>query len=709
MARAIAASLAPPRASDPPPPWLDPVQADSFRLLLHLLRADRVALCAEPTGSGKTFIALAVARTLGAGSVVCLVPATLVNQWKATADRLGVEASVWSHSLLSRGRLPPCDPALVIVDESHHFRNPGIRRYRTLAPWLAGRGLLLLSATPVVNRAADLYHQLHLGLRDSGLAGHGVPSLRAAFARGEVPPAVGRFVIQRAEAICAPGVRTQRLAAATGAVSFLPDLDRLLLSAHPPIAALVRSVLVGSAASSARALAGTLRRYRHLLLHARDARADGLPVDRRQLRRLVRGPAEQLQFWSLLPVEDAPCELAFEDLPVLDSLLARLRAVWGEPDEKSRALEAILSDRLPTLVFVTARETIPFLRGVLPDPWLAWCTGGQAGIGTTSLPRHAVLRWFRPGEREAAVASPGQPRTLLTTDVAAEGLDLQDAGRVVHYDLPWTDVRIRQRNGRAVRRGSHRREVEVVHFLPVAGVERRLRQLELLHGKALLPASQGIGSQGLWRWRWRGEIADRLAGPAVNGVAIVRSDSPGALAGIVLERGGAVTDSTILCLGAEGRWSADPVEATRRLEEAERGDSLGAPDPRTVRLLLAGLSPSIRTLLGASSEARVSGLPPSPGTLLLGRRLRALAVTAARERDASRLDALDRALRFCNGGHTAGEQLLIDALASAEDAELLAALPTLPEPSPIPSPIRPRLTGLLLFQAAAACARRAGT
>lgn len=698
VACAIAASLAPTRAPDQPPACLDPAQADSFRLLVHRLRADGAVLCAEPTGSGKTYIALAVARALGEGLITCIVPSGLEPQWKETATRLGVDLCLWPHSLLSHGRLPPCDPSLVIVDESQHFRNPGIRRYRTLAPWLIGRRLLLLSATPVVNRPIDLYHQLHLGLRDSVLGIHGAPSLRAAFTRGEVPTALGRFVVQRVELVPAPVARHRTLPAASGAVPFLPEVDRLVLSTHPSVAALIRSVLLAAAASSTRALAGALRRYRFLLLQAQDALATGRQVDRKQLRHLVTGTAEQLQFWSLLPLQEMPGDLALEDLPLLEALLARLAEIGDAPDEKSLALQSLLRDGLPTLVFVTARETIPYLRRVLPDPWVAWCTGQRAGIGTTTLPREAVLQWFRPRRGEAGKLCPGRPRTLVTTDVAAEGLNLQGAGRVVHYDLPWTDVRIGQRNGRAVRRGSRHSQVDVVRVEPAAEIERRLHQAALLTGKSLLPATHGLGPQGKWRWRWRREIADALAGPALNGIAAVLSDTPAALAGIVLERGSRVVDATIFLLEGSATWRADPAGAVRLLECAASGRALAAPDARTVCTILDSLSPSVRDFVRASSELRVSGLQPTPGTLALGRRLRFLAAAAARERNAARLESLDRALRFCNGGHTAGEEMLIAAMATFDDEALLASLPTLPEPSPFPPPVRPRLTGLILFR-----------
>ena len=43
---------------------------------------------------------------------------------------------------------------------------------------------------------------------------------------------------------------------------------------------------------------------------------------------------------------------------------------------------------------------------------------------------------------------------LLTTDLASEGVNLQDASVVVHLDLPWTAARLEQRVGRVARLAS---------------------------------------------------------------------------------------------------------------------------------------------------------------------------------------------------------------------------------------------------------------
>ena len=43
-------------------------------------------------------------------------------------------------------------------------------------------------------------------------------------------------------------------------------------------------------------------------------------------------------------------------------------------------------------------------------------------------------------------------RVLISTDVLSEGLNLQDASRMINYDIHWNPVRLMQRIGRVDRR-----------------------------------------------------------------------------------------------------------------------------------------------------------------------------------------------------------------------------------------------------------------
>ncbi|MFN7019367.1 MAG: SNF2-related protein [Fimbriimonadales bacterium] len=61
--------------------------------------------------------------------------------------------------------------SVIVIDESHNFRNPGANRWRNLFELVRNANpdetrLILLTATPVNNSVYDLYHQIRLITRD---------------------------------------------------------------------------------------------------------------------------------------------------------------------------------------------------------------------------------------------------------------------------------------------------------------------------------------------------------------------------------------------------------------------------------------------------------------------------------------------------------------------------------------------------------------
>ncbi|MHA6695299.1 SNF2-related protein [Homoserinimonas sp. A520] len=82
---------------------------------------------------------------------------------------------------------------------------------------------------------------------------------------------------------------------------------------------------------------------------------------------------------------------------------------------------------------------------------------------------------------------------LLTTDVLAEGVNLQQAGEIVNYDLPWNPMRIVQRHGRVDRIGSEHPEIHLGVFFPSKHLDEFLR-LELTLVRKLKQADAAIGT-----------------------------------------------------------------------------------------------------------------------------------------------------------------------------------------------------------------------
>ncbi len=706
VARALARSLAPEQAADPAPGWLRGSQVRSFRRVLEALRRHRGALLADPVGSGKTFVALATAQALNPGRpTACLVPAALVSQWRQTADALGIGLVLLSHEAASRGHLPDIPRGLVLVDEAHRFRNPATRRYRRLAPWLMGQPVLLVTATPVVNRLDDLLHELLLAVRDDELRADGIVSLRDRLGTGTAPPALGKLIIEspatgtgqplRRSGVCPPTARES--ASATAA---LETIATLRLSRLAPTAALVRSVLQRATASSPAALAGALRRYRTLLLHARDARAAGRGLSRQEIRCFTGELEGQLVWWELLAAPGESMELDLGDLERIDEAIAAVSAALDAPDDKAERLRAVLHDGSPTLVFTTRRETVRYLRDRLAGAPVAWCTGDRAGVGFTSVPRSVVLGWFREGPG-APESRPTNVRHLLVTDVAAEGLDLQSAARVVHYDLPWTPMRLEQREGRAVRLGSRHATVDVVRFTPPPPLERALGLERLLARKAQLPASAGLGPGGRALWRWRSELAMAVEGEGVEGVATVDREPAGVLGGFTLYgiRGEGQTRlaSAVVWVEPGGGWTEDESVVAARLAEAGQREAASVPDPARLEAAVRLLAEPVRERLGLVRGSRWSSARPAAAAHAASLRTQAAIRDAARRRDLAGLEALERALGFLGGGHTAGETMAIERLGSMSDGELHRALARLPPPSVVWPVIEARLRGMVIF------------
>src|SRR5205823_4140478 len=189
-------------------------------------------------------------------------------------DRHVGKAPIVTHESLSATPYRPLPPSTVpyrlfIVDEAHRFRNPITNRYRALARLVVGSRVLLVTATPVHNRIADLFHLFRLFLRDHDLTALGVPSLWRA-ARGDadrhaVTAAAARLSVSRSREHVQAGYGTgpvvlpfpERAAGESIRVGTAPDaeLRQLVtgvagLEAGGEAAALFRLLLLSQLASS---------------------------------------------------------------------------------------------------------------------------------------------------------------------------------------------------------------------------------------------------------------------------------------------------------------------------------------------------------------------------------------------------------------------------------------------------------------------------
>ncbi|MXY92048.1 MAG: ATP-dependent helicase [Caldilineaceae bacterium SB0670_bin_27] len=163
-------------------------QKDGARSAITSLERHNGCILADSVGLGKTYTALAVIKhyELCNRSVLVLCPRKLRENWSLyqahtghianpfTDDRFAF--SLLSHTDLSRDRGDAAgidlanfswqNYALIVIDESHNFRNHQGQRYERLLNEVIGKGVktkvLMLSATPVNTSLIDLRNQIYL-------------------------------------------------------------------------------------------------------------------------------------------------------------------------------------------------------------------------------------------------------------------------------------------------------------------------------------------------------------------------------------------------------------------------------------------------------------------------------------------------------------------------------------------------------------------
>lgn len=291
---------------------------------------------------------------------------------------------------------------------------------------------------------------------------------------------------------------------------------------------LIRSGLLKRFESSSRAFVKTVTRMVHAHDHFARAVEEGVIPAPDALAQLRETDSDEA--WEELLAEGEPIEgeeLDTErllhdvrsDRDLLEGLRAQAATVSPEGDPKLKLLVDELAriateadregiseqdgrNRRKVLVFSYFADTVEWiaehLESVLQtDRRLAPLRGRMAVVrGTESydgVTRTDAVFGFAP---ESAEAPPSRAEDrfdiLVTTDILAEGMNLQQAGRVINYDLPWNPMRLVQRHGRIDRIGSPHEKVYLTCVFPDRQLERLLALEERIRTK-LAQAAASIG------------------------------------------------------------------------------------------------------------------------------------------------------------------------------------------------------------------------
>jgi len=164
---------------------------------------------------------------------------------------------------------------------------------------------------------------------------------------------------------------------------------------------------------------------------------------------------------------------SIQDLEQIAEFLKELEKFKPSQDKKLTELIKLLNNdpvlkAHKILIFSEFGDTARYLEHQLIEAGIAGVAQIDSG---TKGDRAKIIQRFAPYYNESSspqLKKEGKEeiRVLISTDVLSEGLNLQDATRLINYDLHWNPVRLMQRIGRVDRRMNPEIEAKILKDHP---------------------------------------------------------------------------------------------------------------------------------------------------------------------------------------------------------------------------------------------------
>lgn len=178
----------------------------------------------------------------------------------------------------------------------------------------------------------------------------------------------------------------------------------------------------------------------------------------------------------------------WEDDPKVDQLANEIGEIAAAAEREGIGKENI-RDRRKILLFTYFTDTAQYLTEALTqlakqgDPRLEAYEGRIAlATGGGRTERQDAIVGFAP-KTAGTGAEDDKYDLVIATDVLSEGVNLQQAGHIINYDLPWNPMRLVQRHGRIDRIGSEHKYIHLRCFFPDDELEELLQLEDRLQRK----------------------------------------------------------------------------------------------------------------------------------------------------------------------------------------------------------------------------------
>ncbi len=489
-------------------------------------------------GLGKTYIGAALLSHLETEGKPALViaPPRLVEYWQEVLANFGASKA----RVISSGKIEEVfenesylKKKVVLVDESHHFRNPETKRYRDLAKICEGKQVILVSATPQNLSIWDIYWQLKLFTpyeanhklriypveikkyfdacekrqaniddlisqifirRTRSDIKEFYPDERIYFPERKGPYRVdysidkvyeGGLYDELRKLISRLSYARYNLGKYAKKEEFDPDELQRLTVAWGNLRRLVQINLYRRLESSIQAFKDSIdthlkvhNSFNKILEEENKVWIGELDDLEDMIEKLENGNevewVERGNYYAAdkFDKDQLSLDLA-KDIEIFQLMKNYTSNLKAEDDDKLlKLIELLKRDELSgkkIIIFSCFESTVKYLYENV-NKILAKVDYIAGGKGL-----YEKIKRFAPVANKAKIRPEEEIKVLITTEVLSEGLNLQDGQVIINYELHWNPVRIIQRIGRIDRISSKHDEIYVYNFFPETEAEKQIK------------------------------------------------------------------------------------------------------------------------------------------------------------------------------------------------------------------------------------------
>ncbi|MEZ3165412.1 SNF2-related protein [Halorubrum miltondacostae] len=181
------------------------------------------------------------------------------------------------------------------------------------------------------------------------------------------------------------------------------------------------------------------------------------------------GGLEDVNLSEIIPnVTEQGIGLLEQEIEELESFVNNLKHINKDPKIDQLIDDLNELDRgghNRVIIFTQYADTMDFIRNSLTSIHSETVAtySGRGGEMWNAYEQSWVSVGKERVKREFA-ADEGKVEILVCTDSASEGLNLQECGALINYDLPWNPMRVEQRIGRIDRIGQRYSEVQILNY-----------------------------------------------------------------------------------------------------------------------------------------------------------------------------------------------------------------------------------------------------